>query len=368
MRAPDFRLRADYVSPSPLDVHVENVVNVADKVSNSVGKSTSSAKTPSPLVPDNVIPLTELQHGDESVERLVRQAHKIMEKDIPILIHGETGAGKEIFVRSLHYHSSRSKEMLVAVNCAAIPAELVESELFGYEKGAFTGAQNKGSIGLIRRAHRGTLFLDEIGEMPIAVQSRLLRVLQERVVTPLGSTEVYPVDIKLISATNRRLKTEIKEGRFRQDLYYRISGLNIELPALRERKDKAELIQYLHNRLRKEEPGPTLSQDMVNLLVKHPWPGNMRQLAHVLKVGLAMADEDVLEDWHLPDDFFEDLEVVDQSIDAQTNELTIHEETLEKLIPKLLAEYNGNVSKTAKKANVSRNTVYKYAKLKENEE
>src|SRR5690606_11948021 len=115
-------------------------------------------------------------------------------------------AGKEIFVRSLHYHSSRHKENLVAVNCASIPTELVESELFGYEKGAFTGAHTKGSVGLIRRAHKGTLFLDEIGEMPMNVQSRLLRVLQERVVTPLGSSEVFPVDIKLISATNRNLK------------------------------------------------------------------------------------------------------------------------------------------------------------------
>jgi transcriptional regulator with PAS, ATPase and Fis domain len=288
-----------------------------------------------------------------------------MEKDIPILIHGETGAGKEIFVRSLHYHSSRAKEMLVAVNCAAIPAELVESELFGYEKGAFTGAQNRGSIGLIRRAHHGTLFLDEIGEMPMAVQSRLLRVLQERVVTPLGSTEAFPVDIKLISATNRTLKEEVKEGRFRQDLYYRISGLNIELPALRERTDKTELIKYLHERLRKEEPGPALSQAMLDLLVTHPWPGNMRQLAHVLKVGMAMADEEVLEEWHLPDDFFDDLDAMIPTDDSvQLNSTSEQNESLEQLIPRLLSKFKGNVSQTAKTAGVSRNTVYKYGKLK----
>ncbi|MBJ7536078.1 sigma-54-dependent Fis family transcriptional regulator [Marinomonas transparens] len=369
MRVPDFRQRAGYVAPSQLEDFV------ASKKEPSRAQRDESAKAILSSIPDNVIPLAELQHGDERVARLVRQAHKIMEKDIPILIHGETGAGKEIFVRSLHYHSSRSKEMLVAVNCAAIPAELVESELFGYEKGAFTGAQSKGSIGLIRRAHRGTLFLDEIGEMPMAVQSRLLRVLQERVVTPLGSTEVYPVDIKLISATNRALKAEVKEGRFRQDLYYRISGLNIELPALRERNDKAALIQYLHNRLRQEEPGPALSQAMLNLLMKHPWPGNMRQLAHVLKVGMAMADEEVLEDWHLPDDFFEDLDAMVQSTLEQANleksglssaedNKPEHEEPLDKLIPRLLQESKGNISQTAKAAGVSRNTVYKYAKLK----
>lgn len=359
MRIPDFRQRADYVAPSQPEAIVMNEKNPPKE------ETKKAEKTPFIAIPDNVIPLSELQHGDERVERLVRQAHKIMEKDIPILIHGETGAGKEIFVRSLHYHSSRSKEMLVAVNCAAIPAELVESELFGYEKGAFTGAQNRGSIGLIRRAHHGTLFLDEIGEMPMAVQSRLLRVLQERVVTPLGSTEAFPVDIKLISATNRTLKDEVKEGRFRQDLYYRISGLNIELPALRERTDKAELIKYLHERLRKEEPGPALSQAMLDLLVTHPWPGNMRQLAHVLKVGMAMADEEELEEWHLPDDFFDDLDSMSQTDDAlQVASSSEPEEPLEDLIPKLLHEFKGNVSQTAKTAGVSRNTVYKYAKLK----
>ncbi|MFT2099134.1 sigma-54-dependent Fis family transcriptional regulator [Marinomonas sp. 2405UD66-6] len=367
MRVPDFRQRADYVSPAELNAHVADDQIKNDQIENTqtVEKMTEVDNQIPSNIPDNVIPLAELQHGDENVERLVNQANKIMEKDIPILIHGETGAGKEIFVRSLHYHSSRSKEMLVAVNCAAIPSDLVESELFGYEKGAFTGAQNKGSIGLIRRAHRGTLFLDEIGEMPMAVQSRLLRVLQERVVTPLGSTEVYPVDIKLISATNRALKTEIKEGRFRQDLYYRISGLNIKLPALRERTDKAELIQYLHNRLCKEEPGPELSTEMIDLLVKHPWPGNIRQLAHVLKVGMAMADEEILEEWHLPDDFFDDLDTMEN---MPLNLNVEQEEPLEKLIPRLLNEFKGNVSQTAKTAGVSRNTVYKYAKMKAGED
>ncbi|RCW95459.1 sigma-54-dependent Fis family transcriptional regulator [Marinomonas foliarum] len=362
MRIPDFRQRADYVAPSQPEAIVMNEKNPP------VEKVKKPEELSFKAIPDNVIPLAELQHGDDRVERLVRQAHKIMEKDIPILIHGETGAGKEIFVRSLHYHSSRAKEMLVAVNCAAIPAELVESELFGYEKGAFTGAQNRGSIGLIRRAHHGTLFLDEIGEMPMAVQSRLLRVLQERVVTPLGSTEAFPVDIKLISATNRILKEEVKEGRFRQDLYYRISGLNIELPALRERTDKAALIKYLHERLRKEEPGPALSQAMLDLLVTHPWPGNMRQLAHVLKVGMAMADEEELEEWHLPDDFFDDLDAMGQVDDSTSSKAASEQdEPLEDLIPRLLNEFKGNVSQTAKTAGVSRNTVYKYAKPKESD-
>ena len=357
MRVPDFRKGSNYVAPKNEIDNKKQHVNSESSLSDAPFNEAQSA------LPDNVIPLHELQHGDSHVERLVKQAHKIMEKDIPILIHGETGAGKEIFVRSLHYHSSRCREMLVAVNCAAIPADLVESELFGYEKGAFTGAQTKGSIGLIRRAHRGTLFLDEIGEMPIAVQSRLLRVLQERVVTPLGSTEVYPVDIKLVSATNRKLKDEVQAGRFRQDLYYRISGLNIELPSLRQRQDKAALIRYLHNRLRREEPGPELTTAMLTLLEQHPWPGNMRQLAHTLKVGMAMADGDELEEWHLPDDFFDDLAM--PIVPAQEMQEQQQDEPLERLIPRLLSENKGNVSQTAKLAGVSRNTVYKYAKLKD---
>ena len=368
MRVPDFRNRADYIPPvTPLDAEAQTAPfdltayteSDAGQEATETHEEQSSARDitatqPQYPLPPNVIPLEQLEHGDVRVRRTVRQAHKIMEKDIPILIHGETGAGKEILVRSLHYHSSRASEMLVAVNCAAIPSELVESELFGYERGAFTGAQNKGSIGLIRRAHRGTLFLDEIGEMPLTVQSRLLRVLQERMVTPLGSTEVFPVDIKLISATNRILKDEVAEGRFREDLYYRISGLNIELPSLRDRADKAELIRYVFERLRLEEPAQPLSEHLLKMLVKHPWPGNMRQLVHVLKVGMAMADGDELEDWHLPDDFFDELDSPHQP--GNTPEV----EPLERLIPRLLKEHHGNVSKTAKAAGVSRNTVYKY--------
>lgn len=360
MRAPDFRQRPDYVPPQENQPHPMSWDTPMQPSAQScdLGKPQPTDNPSRRIsIPPNVIPLEDLEHGDERVRRVVRQAHKIMEKDIPILIHGETGAGKEILVRTLHYHSSRAKEMLVAVNCAAIPAELVESELFGYDKGAFTGAHTKGSIGLIRRAHRGTLFLDEIGEMPLPVQSRLLRVLQERVVTPLGSTETYPVDIKLISATNRVLKEEVTEGRFRQDLYYRISGLNIELPALRDRADKAAIINYVHQRLRLEEPGPELNDEMIGLLVRHNWPGNMRQLVHVLKVGMAMADGDELEEWHLPDDFFDELDNVRCESKRKPSE-----EPLERLIPKLLREYNGNVSQTAKAAGVSRNTVYKYSK------
>lgn len=307
-------------------------------------------QAPDDHMPEDVVAPADLEHGDSRVRRLVRQARKIMEKNIPILIYGETGSGKEILVRSLHYHSSRAPGPLIAVNCAAIPSELAESQLFGYEKGAFTGAHTKGYVGLIRQANGGTLFLDEIGEMPLALQSRLLRVLQERVVTPLGSTESYPVDIKLISATNRSLRKDILEGQFRQDLYYRIAGLNVELPSLRERTDIKPLITFVHQRLLRTEPGPPLGADILDRLARHPWPGNMRQLVHVLQVGMAMADGEALEETHLPDDFFAD---ASEPVSVQT-------EPLDELLPRLYRANGGNISRTAKAAGVSRNTVYKY--------
>jgi transcriptional regulator of acetoin/glycerol metabolism len=308
------------------------------------------ASIPDNLIPEDVVAPENLEHGDTRVRRLIRQARRIMEKDIPILVFGETGSGKEILVRSLHYYSSRAPGPLIAVNCAAIPSELAESQLFGYEKGAFTGAHNKGYIGLIRQADGGTLFLDEIGEMPLMLQSRLLRVLQQRVVTPLGSTESYPVNIKLISATNRSLRENILAGHFRQDLYYRIAGLNLELPSLRERSDIKPLITFVHQRLLQAEPGPSLSQDMLNLLARHPWPGNMRQLVHALQVGMAMADGALLEKQHLPDDFF---------VDAR-EPVSLQTEPLSELLPRLYRANGGNISRTARAAGVSRNTVYKY--------
>lgn len=305
---------------------------------------------PSATIPADVIRPEELEHGDDRVRRLVTQARKMMEKDIPIVVSGETGSGKEILVRSLHYHSGRAQGPLIAVNCAAIPAELAESQLFGYEKGAFTGAHNKGYAGLIRQADGGTLFLDEIGEMPLMLQSRLLRVLQQREVTPLGSTESYPVDIKLISATNRSLQEDIARGHFRQDLYYRVAGLNVELPALRERADIKALIRFVHQRLLETEPGPALSDGMLERLARHRWPGNLRQLVHVLRVGMAMADGDSLAADHLPDDFITDTA---GPVRAPT-------EPLAERLARLYRANGGNVSRTARAAGVSRNTAYKY--------
>ncbi|AWM91514.1 sigma-54-dependent Fis family transcriptional regulator [Pseudomonas sp. 31-12] len=301
------------------------------------------------------ISLNTLHFGDSRVEKAVRQAERLLEKDIPLLIHGETGVGKEVFVKALHQASSRSKQPFIAVNCAAIPAELVESELFGYEKGAFTGANQKGSIGLIRKADKGTLFLDEIGDMPLPTQARLLRVLQERCVQPVGSSELFPVDIRIISATNRSLREQVQLGRFREDLYYRIGGLTLELPPLRERSDKQALFKRLWEQHREPSQWAGLSREVMELFGRHPWPGNLRQVSSVMQVALAMAEEQPVRPEHLPDDFFVDLEM--EPVESQ-EPLAVDLNDAEDL-NRLLQAAGGNISHLARRLGVSRNTLYK---------
>lgn len=295
--------------------------------------------------------LHALSLGDARMEKAIRQAERLLEKDIPILVQGETGAGKEVFVRALHRASSSADQPFIAVNCAAIPAELVESELFGYEKGAFTGASQKGHIGLIRKAHKGTLFLDEIGDMPLRVQARLLRVLQERCVQPLGSSELHPVDVRLVSATNRPLRQDVNSGQFRADLYYRISGLNLELPPLRERSDKQALFQKLWEQHREPGQRAGISREVLELFQHHPWPGNLRQLSSVLRVALAMADDQPIRAEHLPDDFFLDL--------PTEAPLPAHLEPDDGDLASQYQACGGNISYLARHLGLSRNTLYK---------
>ncbi|KFE53861.1 sigma-54-dependent Fis family transcriptional regulator [Pseudomonas syringae] len=305
------------------------------------------------------VALNGISLGDAKVEKAVLQAERLLEKNIALLIHGETGVGKEVFVKALHNASSRSDRPLIAVNCAAIPAELVESELFGYEKGAFTGAHHKGSIGLIRKADKGTLFLDEIGDMPLPVQARLLRVLQERCVQPLGSSELHPVDVRLISATNRNLRDDVQAGHFRQDLYYRISGLNLELPALRQRTDKAALVQRIWEQHREAQQNMGFLPEVLELFDRHPWPGNLRQLSNVIQVALALAGDEMIGPEHLPDDFFADLQM--ESEDVQTVAALSRKRAMHagEDLTEMLQAVGGNISQLAKHLGVSRNTLYK---------
>ena len=359
-----FRALNKYQMHGFIKAPIKNEIQPIDFRNNTATKSDT-----------DIISLEQFSFGDEKISRCIEQAERIIDKDIPILIHGETGVGKEVFVKGLHHYSQRRMHPLVAVNCAAIPSDLVESELFGYENGAFTGASSKGSIGFIRKAHKGTLFLDEIGEMPLSVQSRLLRVLQERTVTPLGSTESYHVDIKLISATNRSLRKDVDSGQFRQDLYYRVSGLNLELPPLRERTDRIQLFHQVNALYSHGSENEKLSHEIVELFNQHPWPGNVRQLVSVIQIAQAMSDDEPIQTRHLPDDFFEDLKESKinkkQVVNSETvqSEQTIEHLTVEDKVSADKAEllhvyneYKGNISQTAKALAISRNTLYKRLK------
>jgi len=245
--------------------------------------------------------LAELHAGDDAMDRVVTRLRKVIDHDLAILIQGETGTGKEWMARAIHEESSRRNGPFVAVNCSAIPETLIESELFGYHGGAFTGARREGHAGYLRQASGGTLFLDEIGDMPVNLQARLLRVLQERTVVPLGGGEPVSVDFQLVCATHQALDRRIAEGLFRADLYYRLAGLSVTLPPLRERVD---ILPIAAGVLRSLGDGRfRLSEGATIAIQSYQWPGNLRQLSNVLRSALALATPDpVIGLEHLPED------------------------------------------------------------------
>ncbi|MFT7776445.1 sigma-54-dependent Fis family transcriptional regulator [Roseateles sp.] len=252
--------------------------------------------------------LQYLRTGDAQLETVIQKVRRVLDRGIPLLILGETGTGKELLARAVHHDSNRSRQPFVAVNCASIPESLIEAELFGYEEGAFTGARRKGAPGRLVQANGGTLFLDEIGDMPLALQARLLRALQERSVTPLGSTKSIAVDIAVIGATHRNLREMIEQQTFREDLYYRLNGLALRLPALRERSDLEAIVRRILQAERPQDT-PELSPQVLGMFRRYQWPGNIRQLANVLRTAAVMsAGERLVTTAHLSDDFLEDIQ------------------------------------------------------------
>ena len=256
--------------------------------------------------------LRYLDTGDAQVEAVLRKLEMVRGRDIPIMILGETGTGKDLLAQAIHHDSERASRPFVSVNCASIPETLIESELFGYEEGAFTGARRKGAPGKILQANGGTLFLDEIGDMPTQLQARLLRVLQERRVNPLGSGKEYEVDVAIVCATNRNLKELIARGQFREDLYYRLNGLVVRLPALRDRSDFDVVAKKILASLCERTQNISISPDVMALFRRYAWPGNFRQLHNLLRTAVAMVGcQGSIERFHLPDDF---LDEVDQPV------------------------------------------------------
>jgi transcriptional regulator of acetoin/glycerol metabolism len=314
--------------------------------------------------------LERLSTGDAQMNAVVEKVKRVLGRDIPVLIQGETGTGKELLARAIHDEGPRRDQNFVAVNCAAIPDGLIESELFGYEDGAFTGARRKGYAGRIMQADGGTLFLDEIGDMPLALQARLLRVLQERNVVPLGSGRATPVDLSIICATHRKLRDLVAQGMFRADLYYRLNGLTVMLPPLRERSDLRALVLRILDSESSIPRGLSIDDEVLALFERHPWPGNMRQLANLLRTaGVMAADDGVIGRPHLPDDFIDELD--HQSVGSgpapegamgAASPCDLDSLTL-RAIRESLSRNDGNVAATARELGISRTTLYR--KLKE---
>lgn len=301
--------------------------------------------------------LAALDTGDAAMASAIARARKLAGKPIALLLQGESGAGKEVFARAVHDSGPRQGRPFVAVNCAALPENLIEAELFGYQRGAFTGALREGSPGRIREAHGGTLFLDEIGDMPLPLQARLLRVLQDRQVVPLGGGQPVAVDFALVCATHRNLSEEIHAGRFREDLFYRLNGMTLRLPALRERADLAQLMaQELHRLVPDREV--QVAPELLARLRGYRWPGNLRQLASVMRTACALLEphETVIGWEHLCDELAAQLRETAPCAPEEEADLR----TLSRIaVERAVAQSDGNLSEAARRLGISRSTLYR---------
>lgn len=301
----------------------------------------------------------------DAIKNVITNCKVIANSPSTVLIQGESGTGKEVLAQSIHNYSIRKDKKFVAINCGAIPANIIESELFGYEDGTFTGGKKGGKIGKIELANGGTLFLDEIGDMPLDMQVKLLRVLQEGRVTRLGGSKEIPVDMRVIAATNKNLKKEIKDGTFREDLYYRLCVIPIKLPPLRERKgDIRMLIEYFltMKSIKLEKEIPNISEDLINKLLTYKWPGNIRQLENCIENIVNLNGKLSYEILDESDDINKDLLNINSSnnmISEDIIEQKFNLEDIEKATIINAIKYNNyNISKTAKSLGVSRNTLY----------
>ena len=298
-------------------------------------------------------PITGIITRDPALIKVCRSVEKVAPSDASVMLLGESGTGKEILAKALHQLSSRKDKRFMAINCAAIPDALLESELFGYEKGAYTGAV-KQTPGKIELAHEGTFFLDEVGDLPMALQAKLLRFLQERVIERIGGRKEIHVDVRVICATHQNLKKLIEEGRFREDLYYRLSEIVITIPALRDRiGDAALLAHHFRNKFCAQEKRSSLNfgQEALSAIENHSWPGNVREMENCIKRAVIMADGPLIG--------ADDLGLQNPSGSAEPINLRqIRDKAECDALTKALARVDGNVVKAAELLGVSRPTIY----------
>ncbi len=301
-----------------------------------------------------------IKGNSPALQKIFSLIEKAAQTNINVSISGETGTGKEVVAKAIHYNSERKNKPFVAVNMTAIPRELMESELFGFEKGAFTGALNR-RIGKFEEAEQGTIFLDEIGEMDINMQSKLLRVLQEKEVTRIGGNNTVKIDVRIVVATHKNLSEEVKKGNFREDLYYRLLGLPISLPPLRDRgNDILLLATYFLESFCKENKLPklTISTEAKEKLLKYPYPGNIRELKAIIDLAAVMAAGESIKG---DDIIFSSL---NNFSDFMIEETTLSEYT-KRIIKHFLNKYDNNVLKVAAKLDIGKSTIYKM--IKDNE-
>jgi len=287
----------------------------------------------------------------------------VADKDVNVLITGESGTGKELIARTIHNHSSRSSRPFVVVDCTAIPENLLESELFGYEKGAFTGA-DRAKQGLFESANGGTLFLDEVGELPLFLQVKLLRTIQDKTLRRLGSNKSIKLDVRIIAATNRNLKEEVKKGLFREDLFYRLNVINIHIPPLRQRKEDIALIAVYFLKVFSEHHNKsvsTISPEAMQMLETYNWPGNVRELKNVIERAVVLANSDTIQMNLLPKEFMK------SRVPEEKSELLPYKKAKERYILQfekqylslLLEKTKGNITKAAEIAGINRRTIHR---------
>jgi len=311
--------------------------------------------------------LADLAGDDPQMLRNLRNARRIADSNVPVVIFGPTGSGKEVFARALHLASNRARQPFVAINCAAIPESLLESELFGYAKGAFTGASKDGMRGRIAQSSGGTLFLDEIGDMPLLAQTRLLRVLEDMEVTPLGAQTAIKVDLRVMCASHRNLREMMARGEFREDLYYRLNGICMELPALAQRADKEALIRRCIARESRTGSFVSIEPAALSRLLCYPWPGNVRELRNAIRTAIAISSDGVIHFADLPHDLRRHVPparglAADAVAPAGAAESVSLQGAERMVLLKVIDTYHWNMTLVARHLKISRNTLYRKIK------